>query len=196
MQKITSLCSATYVRWQRGTARIRPPHATAAAIDRYLLPPGPQQQTRRTLLQWENGTDRRTDTVPIHRPCSTYYTGIANKRVGYRTKCFNTDLIVSWLAVHVRLRAECMRLYGLNHVLSQYLADNAFKTVNNQRLERAESRRWSHQCTTKLKLSETISAMTAYSTPAVLLSSGPVPVLGLGLSIREAVSRAPSVERR
>jgi len=23
--------------------------------------PGPQQQTRRTLLQWANGTDRQTD---------------------------------------------------------------------------------------------------------------------------------------
>jgi len=39
--------------------------AGRAAIDRYLL-----QQTRRTLLQWSiNGTDRRTDTVPLHRPC-------------------------------------------------------------------------------------------------------------------------------
>jgi len=27
--------------WQRGTARIRPPPAAAAAIDRYLLPAGP-----------------------------------------------------------------------------------------------------------------------------------------------------------
>ena len=42
------------------------------------FPPGPQQQTRRTLLQWANGTDRRTDTVPFHRPCSAYYAGSAN----------------------------------------------------------------------------------------------------------------------
>jgi len=41
-------------------------------------PPCPQQQTRRTLLQWANGTDRRTDTVPFHRPCSAYYAGSAN----------------------------------------------------------------------------------------------------------------------
>ena len=40
----TSLtCSATYECWQRGTARIRPPHAAvqAAAIDRYILPVEP-----------------------------------------------------------------------------------------------------------------------------------------------------------
>ena len=43
-QKNTSLCSATYVHWQCGTARIRPPHAATAAIDWYL-PAGPQQQT-------------------------------------------------------------------------------------------------------------------------------------------------------
>jgi len=31
-------------------------------------PPGPQQQTRRTLLQPANGTETRTDIVPFHRP--------------------------------------------------------------------------------------------------------------------------------
>ena len=45
----TGLCSATYVRWQRGTARIRPLHAAAAAIDQYLLPAGP---TAANLQQW------------------------------------------------------------------------------------------------------------------------------------------------
>ena len=35
--------------------------AGCAAIDRYRLPPGPQQQTRHRLLQQANGTDRRTD---------------------------------------------------------------------------------------------------------------------------------------
>jgi len=38
--------------------------------------PGKQQQTRRTLLpafpaidHWVDSWDRRTDTVPLHRPC-------------------------------------------------------------------------------------------------------------------------------
>jgi len=31
--------------------------------------PGQQQQTRRTLLQQANGTDRRTDTMSLRRPC-------------------------------------------------------------------------------------------------------------------------------
>jgi len=51
--------------------------AGRAAIDRYLLPTGPKQQTRHTLLQRANGadrqTDRQTDTVPLHRPCYAYY---------------------------------------------------------------------------------------------------------------------------
>jgi len=41
-------------------------------------PPGPQQQTRRTLLQRANGTDKRTDSVPFYRPCSAHYAGSAN----------------------------------------------------------------------------------------------------------------------
>jgi len=44
----------------------------------YHYPPGPQQQTRRTLLQRTNGTDRRTDTVPFRGPCSAYYAGSIN----------------------------------------------------------------------------------------------------------------------
>jgi len=40
---------------------------------------GAQQQTRRTsLLRSNDGTDRRTDTRPLRRPCSTYYAGGAN----------------------------------------------------------------------------------------------------------------------
>jgi len=35
-----SMCLATYVRWQRGTARIRPPQS----IDIFYTP-GPQQNT-------------------------------------------------------------------------------------------------------------------------------------------------------
>ena len=41
-----------------------------AAIDRYRLPMGAiHQPAHRTLLQRANGTDGRTDTVPLHRPC-------------------------------------------------------------------------------------------------------------------------------
>jgi len=37
-------------------------------------PLDPQQQTHCTLLLQANGTDRRKDTVPLHRPCSVHYT--------------------------------------------------------------------------------------------------------------------------
>jgi len=51
--------------------------------------PGPQQQTRRTLLQRSKaGTDRQTDTVPFHRPCSAYYAGNANKGITQLLVCF------------------------------------------------------------------------------------------------------------
>ena len=76
------MCSATYVRWQRGTARIRRPHAAAATIDRYIRPAGP---TAASLLG-QSGTERRTDgqtnkqtdTVSYHKPCYAYYAGSAN----------------------------------------------------------------------------------------------------------------------
>jgi len=64
--KKTSLYSANYVRWQRGTARIGPPHAATAAVDRYLLPAGSHTATnlqRRVCCcgPMLGQTDRRTD---------------------------------------------------------------------------------------------------------------------------------------
>jgi len=44
--------------------------ASAPAVQQSIdisYPPGPQQQHYRTLLQQANGTDRQTDTVPLHR---------------------------------------------------------------------------------------------------------------------------------
>jgi len=52
---ITGLCSATYVRWQRGTARIRPP-----LLQQFIdIPAGPTAAN----LQRSGfaGTDRQTD---------------------------------------------------------------------------------------------------------------------------------------
>jgi len=61
--KITSLCPATYVRWQRGTARIRTP-LLQHSIDS-SCPPGPQRQTHSSGfaavgLCWDRRTNRRT----------------------------------------------------------------------------------------------------------------------------------------
>ena len=71
----TSVCSATYVRWQRGTARIRPP-LLHQSID-ISGTPGPQQQTYAHA-----GADRRKDTVPFHKPFCDSYEGSANKSTG------------------------------------------------------------------------------------------------------------------
>jgi len=64
------------VLWPRAAAA----PAMQQSID-ITYPPGPQQQTLRTLLQRANGTDKRTDSVPFHKPCSAYYAGSANKTV-------------------------------------------------------------------------------------------------------------------
>ena len=73
-------CSDSYVRRQRGTARIRtllPLSAGRAAVARYRILPGPQQQTCSCEFAavdscWDEQTNGRTDTVPLHRPCSPH----------------------------------------------------------------------------------------------------------------------------
>ena len=84
----TSLCLATctYARWQRGTARIRPPDAAAGLL----------------LLAYAE-TDRRTDTVLLHRPWSAYYAGTANKGVSGRRIHRPTDGVATILSRFVYL---------------------------------------------------------------------------------------------
>jgi len=65
----TSLCSASYVSCQRGTARICccAPWCGAAVVDRRAesfdisCSPGPKQQTRSNAVRRANGTDRRAN---------------------------------------------------------------------------------------------------------------------------------------
>jgi len=90
---VTSLSSATYVRWKRGTARIRPSHDATEAIGRYLLHARRAHSSKPAaagLLVWAlaetdeqvvSWTDRPTDTVPFHRPCSAYIVSSAKKIV-------------------------------------------------------------------------------------------------------------------
>jgi len=78
---LTSLCSALYGGCKRDTARIcccvPCCYGAVAAVQQSIdisCPPGPRQQTRRTLLQrsiagTDRDADRRTDTIPLHRPC-------------------------------------------------------------------------------------------------------------------------------
>ena len=66
------------VRWQRGTARIQPP---TPLLQQSVYISCHQTHSSKPsaagLLLWT--LDRRTDTVPFHRPCSTYYAGSAHK---------------------------------------------------------------------------------------------------------------------
>ena len=87
--------------------------AAAAPAVRQLIDisyrPGPQQQTRRTLLQRANGADRRTDTVPSHRSCPAYHTGSANKKRGVVVRRMDevnarrARLVPGWVTVFGRL---------------------------------------------------------------------------------------------
>ena len=73
----TNLCSASYVRWQCDSAcSCCWAPAVQQSIDRPIsCLPGPQQETRSTLLQRSTlgHADRRTDTVPLHVPCHILY---------------------------------------------------------------------------------------------------------------------------
>ena len=80
-QKTIKFVFSYYVRWQRGTARIRLPHADRAAIDQYILPTGPtaaNPQQQCAAVGWDGGTDRQTDARQLRRPCSAYYARGAN----------------------------------------------------------------------------------------------------------------------
>ena len=98
---------------------LRPRAAAAPAVQQSIdisYPPGPQQQTRRTLLQRANGTDRRTDIVPLRRPCSAYYaTNILCKQTDLDSFALD-NLSVSTLRVElepVGIEFEMFLLPGL-----------------------------------------------------------------------------------
>ena len=77
LSKSQQVClpSASYVGWQRDTARICcwPPcccaPSPAAAIDRYLLPAGPAAANPPHAAAAVDRWDRQTDSVPLHTPC-------------------------------------------------------------------------------------------------------------------------------
>jgi len=55
-------------------------------------PRGDQQQTRRTAQRLSNdGTDGRTGTRPLHRPCSAYYARSVNNAVCARLEQNRAD---------------------------------------------------------------------------------------------------------
>jgi len=72
---ITSLYGALSAFARRAAVR-------RAAIDRYFLPAGPTAANRSsgyTVVGPYARTDRQTDARQMHRPCSVYYAGGANK---------------------------------------------------------------------------------------------------------------------
>jgi len=77
---LSSLCSAAYLGWQRGTAHIccctpccgEAPLDVRQSVNISWLP-GPQQQTCYSGTRRVNGTDGRTDARQLHRPCYTLF---------------------------------------------------------------------------------------------------------------------------
>ena len=99
--KETSLCSASYVSRQHGTARmcccmhccccwVLGAHSTAAAGHcRSTSPAGGgghtasnSPHTAAVVDRWDRQTNRRMDSVPLHRPCSANYVNSANNNSG------------------------------------------------------------------------------------------------------------------
>ena len=79
----TSLCPASYVRWRRGTTRIRPPHA--ALLCAVQQQPGSQQQTcssgfAAVCPRWDRRTDGQTDARQM--------LDCANNTIRYDTRCY------------------------------------------------------------------------------------------------------------
>ena len=75
---VTLLAFAAERRAADSSGRPAPP----LSID-ISRPPGPQQQTRRSGVRRTNDetsrqTDRRTDALQFHRPCSAYYASSVN----------------------------------------------------------------------------------------------------------------------
>jgi len=82
LANLTSVGPATYVHWQRGIARIFSSHAAAAAE----LHPSIDISCLSGHSLWAHaGTDRRTDTVSLHRPCSATRPVPAIYRVGQKS---------------------------------------------------------------------------------------------------------------
>ena len=95
------------------------PHlpTTAAAIDRFLLPTGPTAANLQQrvcccgpMLGQTSPADRRTDTVPFHRPCSTYYAYSANKSAFSLVTLLSTLHLL--LSAVMRVRAAAPLLLG------------------------------------------------------------------------------------
>jgi len=55
-------------------------YAAPAAVDRYLLA-APMLQHTADADRRDRQTDGRTDTQPLHRPCTAYYAGSVNRQI-------------------------------------------------------------------------------------------------------------------
>jgi len=90
--------------------------AGRAAIDRYLLPAGPTAANlphAAAAGEW----DRRTGTVPFHRPCAAYYTGSANNSKIATDLCFCTR----YPQISVKIKPRLIK-----YLCKRYCAFSAF----------------------------------------------------------------------
>ena len=151
----TSLCSATCVRWQRGTACI---HTLLLQQSTDMsCPPGVQQWTCSKGFAavgpcWDRETDGRTKYHYIlHRLCSTYYAGSANNnrqhlslihstqsRVQPRTLLIINFFSLQWFCIlltqsniHIH---KILALFFVNHSPSYSFRYGTFLHVCTRRL--------------------------------------------------------------
>ena len=124
--------AATYVRWQWGTARIHPLLQRSTDIS---CPPGSQHQHVCCSGPMLGQTDRPTDTVPFHRPCSAHYVGSANKTTFKHTLSDTSTFGYSWTTkfdnyqTHVQQNHQKVQRPVLHNIL-RWPYDNAKVTIH------------------------------------------------------------------
>jgi len=157
---ITSLNSVTYVRWQRGTARIRQPHGCGSnrSISSAHRAHSSKSASAGLLLLWvcagtdrrtDRQTDERTDTVPFRRPCFSYHAGSASNEKHksvmllqqYRITChvysYLNGLInlLLWNIVAVIVFILIIKLHQCRTIVYCYAKDHFKRTERNNNVQ-------------------------------------------------------------
>jgi len=143
--KLTELCSASYASWQLDTARIccwapccrgtvaagRPPLSTDIAC-----PPGPQQQTRSTLLRWNRQTDGQTPFRYVDP--AAYYASSVSENGGWRPANVSWESYRVSSAAALCLRPHAVRVIWLGNCTKHFnsTGSNWLQSISTSRCRR------------------------------------------------------------
>ena len=100
------------------------PHSPAADAERRpcsnrSISPASSRKPTGLLLRARAGTDRRTDTVPLHRPCCTYYAGSANETLIIMAGNSNLQYVAILMLTLMACSKKLYHLFNTNSTVSQ-----------------------------------------------------------------------------